>query len=105
MLSAGKPLEVPITVERRNGFQGEIEVAAQELPDGVTAEVVKSQAKGDSSKSVKLILKSDAGPVSAPVRFVGSCKEPAELTHHATFSLGSTTNQCSLAWLTVVKAK
>jgi hypothetical protein len=105
VLTAGKPLEVPITVERKNGFKGVIEISAQDLPEGVTADVVKSEAKGDSSKSVKLVLKSDAGPISAPLRFVGSCKEPAELTHHATFSLGSTTTQCSLPWLTVVKAK
>ena len=105
VLTAGKPLEVPITVERKNGFQGVIEIAAKDLPAGVTADVVKSEAKGDSSKAVKLVLKSDAGPISTPFQLVGSCQEPAELAHHASFSLGSTTTQCSVVWLTVVKAK
>jgi hypothetical protein len=105
VLTAGKPLEVPITVQRKNGFNGEIEIAAKDLPEGVTADVVKSEAKGDSSKAVKLVLKSDAGPISSPFQVVGTCKEPAELTHHASFALGSSTTQCGLPWLTVVKAK
>ena len=105
VLTAGKPLEVPITVGRKNGFNGVIDIAAQQLPEGVTADVVKSEAKGDSSKSVKLILKSDVGPHSLSFQIIGTSKEQANLTHHATFSLGSTTTQCASPWLTVVKAK
>lgn len=56
VLPPDKPLEIPVTVARNDGFKEEIEVSITGLPDGVTAAPVKSEAKGDTSKSVTLKL-------------------------------------------------
>ncbi|MEX0820359.1 MAG: PPC domain-containing protein [Pirellulaceae bacterium] len=101
VLTPGKPLEIPVTVERRNGFSGEIEVGAIELPDGVRCEVVKSEAKGDSSKSVKVVLHTDAGPVSSAFRIVGKSVGEGAIERTAHYVIAGTTAQFSAAWLTV----
>lgn len=91
-LAGETPLEVPVTIDRQDGFAEPIEVTAVDLPAGVTADKVVSEGKGDSAKSVKLILKATpefTGPFSAPIRIVGTAKRgetPLERT--ATFSTG-----------------
>ncbi|MBI3465543.1 MAG: pre-peptidase C-terminal domain-containing protein, partial [Planctomycetes bacterium] len=50
-LTPGKPLEIPVTIERTNGFAEEIAITATELPEGVMASPVKSLGTGDSAKS------------------------------------------------------
>ncbi|MDA1050170.1 MAG: pre-peptidase [Planctomycetota bacterium] len=101
VLTPGKPLEIPVTIERRNGFNGEIEVNAIELPDGVRCEVVKSEAKGDSSKSVKVVLNTDAGPVSGTFRVVGKSVGEGAIERTADYVIAGTTAEFSAAWLTV----
>jgi hypothetical protein len=101
VLTPGKPLEIPITIERKNGFSGEIEVHVTELPEGVTSEVVKSEAKGDSSKSVKVILKSEAGPVSTAFRVMGKSSGDGAIKRTANYVIAGTTAEFSAAWLTV----
>lgn len=56
VLKPDKPLEIPVTVNRLNGFSGEITVSFNGLPNGVKAEPVVSLPKGDTAKSVKLKL-------------------------------------------------
>jgi hypothetical protein len=67
-IEAGKVIEIPLTVDRRHGFSNPIEIRAIDLPAGITAEPVVSEAKGESSKTVILVLKatSDAPIVSIP---------------------------------------
>ncbi|OYW18716.1 MAG: hypothetical protein B7Z55_10105, partial [Planctomycetales bacterium 12-60-4] len=58
VLKAGDKLEIPVTIDRRRGMSAPIQIAVAELPEGVTVEPVTSEPKGDSSKSVKLVLQS-----------------------------------------------
>lgn len=101
LLTPGKPLEIPVTIDRRNGFNGEIEVNAIEFPDGVRCEVVKSEAKGDSSKSVKVVVNADAGPVSGGFRVVGKSVGEGAIERTAHYVIAGTTAEFSAAWLTV----
>ncbi|MBC8352013.1 MAG: PPC domain-containing protein [Planctomycetes bacterium] len=101
VLTPGTPLEIPVTIGRQNGFSGEIVVKAIELPDGVTCEVVKSEAKGDSSKSVKVVLKAEADPASAPFKVVGSTSGEGAIERTARYTIAGTTTEYSKAWLTV----
>lgn len=102
VLAADKPLEIPVTVDRQRGFAGEIEVVAVELPEKVTAEAVVSEKTGDKSKSVKLVLKAEAGvSYSGPLRIRGRVKSepPIEKPALTTLApLGATTGEL---WLTV----
>ncbi len=95
--TVGKPLEIPITINRQHGYNQEIEISAVGLPEGVTATTVKSAAKGDTAKSVKLVVNATAPHEGAPFRIEGKAAENA--SHEATFtSVGESHHE---PWLTV----
>lgn len=101
VLTLGKELEIPVAIERKNGFVGEINVQAVELPAGVRCDVVKSESKGDSSKSVKLVLKTDQGPVSGAFRVEGIASREQSGQQDADFAVAGTSARYWAAWLTV----
>lgn len=77
-LAPGKTVEVPVTITRKGGHASNIAISAAgidntPLPPGVTAQVVTSEAKGDSAKSVKLVLSAtaDAAPANVPIAITG----------------------------------
>lgn len=98
VLSSDKPLEIPVAVKREFGFSSKVRVEVQGLPEGVTCEPVVSEAKGDTAKSVKLLLK--PGQIQSghhPIRVTASVvddqsesdsqSEPSEGSVTASFSL------------------
>jgi hypothetical protein len=102
-LTPGTPLEIPVTVARLHGFGGEISITAVDLPAGVTATTVTSQKKGDTAKSIKLQLTSAAGPVSGPIRIVGTVAGETPLSHTAESPITGLTATTPSPWLTVLK--
>ena len=56
-VAAGATVEIPVAISRESGFAEKIEIRTAGLPAGIQSETVVSEAKGDSSKSVKLKLK------------------------------------------------
>lgn len=100
-LAADKPLEVPVTIDRRQSFSGEIEVAVVGLPDGVTCSPVKSLAQGDSAKTVKLTFTGSA-VFSGPIQIVGTATVPTNRRHLAETPLPTGARTSDL-WLTVTK--
>ncbi len=98
VLSPGKPLDLPVTVNRRQGFAEVIEVSAQGLPPGVTAAPVRSAAGGASAGAVVLRLTAAGGVVSGPFRVVGRVAGKEGLTRHARLAPAGAVP----AWLTVV---
>jgi len=101
-LAAGKTVEVPVTVTRNDGFGGEIEISATGLPEGVVAEPVKSLAKGETAKAVKLILKGGKEPVSGVFQVMGQTGGDGKQSHSAIFTGGGAIRHSEL-WLTVTK--
>ncbi len=85
-LTPGKTVEIPIAVERLNGFNQAIEISASDLPAGVMAETVTSEPTGDSAKGVKLVLRAadDAAPSQGVVRVSG---KSAGDQHFAAYTL------------------
>lgn len=106
LLEPGKPLEVPVTINRQNGFSGEVNVAAVDLPAGVTAIFATSQAKGDTAKAVKVTLTATTEAKPGPIRIVAQDTDEKELAT-ATFAqtLGGSTFQHSQLWLAVKPPK
>lgn len=104
VLTPGKPLEIPIAIERMNGFSGAIGIQGIDLPAGVRCDVVKSEAKGDSSKSVKLVLNADAGPVSGTFRIIGKVEGDETFDRFAEYVISGTSARFSAAWLTVASS-
>jgi len=68
---SGKELEIPVDVRRLDGFAQPLRVVVEGLPDGVTAAAMVSEASGDSSKKVTLILVAAAAGEGEPLRFQG----------------------------------
>jgi len=85
IVAAGKSVEIPVTIDRREGFAEEIEIQASGLPEGVTAAVVKSENKGDSAKTVKLTVSAvaTAQPASMRIRVTGVSTGPLARRHRA----------------------
>ena len=103
VLSSDKPLEIPVTVDRQRGFAEEIEIVAVELPEKVTAEAVVSEKTGDKSKSVKLVLKAEAGvSYSGPIRIRGRVKSEPPIEKAAFVTLAAFGASSGDIWLTVV---
>ena len=102
-MSADKPLEIPVTVDRQRGFASEIEIVAIDWPEKVTAEAVVSEKTGDKSKSVKLVLKAEAGvSYSGPIRIRGRVKGEPPIEKPALMTLASFGATTGDLWLTVI---
>ncbi|MEZ6113565.1 MAG: PPC domain-containing protein [Pirellulaceae bacterium] len=101
VLKAGEPLEIAVTIDRRDGFSEPIEVSVDGLPDGVSAETATSESKGDSAKSVKLKLTSDKAGATGPIRIVGRTGGDTPQQRVAEFDTTDPRWRLSDAWLTV----
>ncbi len=101
VVKADKSLEIPVTIDRGK-FEGEIEFKVEGLPLEVTCEPVKSAAKGDSAKAVKIELKAAAGATqqSLPFTIVGRSADGIERRVQFTTSLPLDQPHDSF-WLTV----
>ena len=100
----GTPLEIPVTIARNDGFKEEVMVSALDLPKGATVEAVKSEAKGDTSKSVKLILKTDAAkPFNGPLKIVGQYGDGQSVSAEA--ALATFNRSTEDIWLTILPKK
>lgn len=67
----GKATPLVVAVERRGGFAGTIEVAAEGLSSGVSAAPATSKADDASAKAVTLQISADPTARSGPFRVVG----------------------------------
>jgi len=98
---ADKPLEIPVTIERRNGFVEPIDFRVEGLPEGITAECPRSEKDGDSSKAVTMKLSG-----AAKQTFQGAIKIVAESADSKLLRLGSLTTAdrkpISELWLTAI---
>jgi len=87
LLKPGEKRDVPVKIERRFGMSRPIVITAVELPEGVTVEAVTSEPKGDSSKSVKLVLQSTrTEPWLGVLKIVGTTSDEPKLERLAVVS-------------------
>ena len=102
VLTPGTPLEIPVTIARNDGFAEEVEFTATGLPEGVSCETVKSEAKGDTSKAVTLKLTTSETVIASTraIRIVGRWGEAGEVS--ATADLAGFSIKLATPWLTVL---
>ena len=99
-LTADKPLEIPVTITRNNGFAEEFEVAINGLPPEVTAEPVKSAAKGDTSKAVTLkVTTAEVKAFSGPIQITSHPANGKAVV--ATAPLATLKTSIDQIWLTI----
>lgn len=95
-----KPLEIPVTIDRRHGVAGEIDLQVDGLPAGVTAAAVKSLGSGDTAKAVKVVLSGTSPEFSGPIHITGVSSAPVSRAHRAEAKLPAGAHFSDL-WLTV----
>ncbi len=86
IIAAGKTLDIPLTIDRKNGFAGEIEITADNLPAGITAAPLKSLPTGDTAKTAKLVLTAAAEANHGMFQLLAKTVADPPLTHRATFA-------------------
>ncbi len=106
-LTAGQSLAVPVTVQRLQGFSGDIELTVEGLPPGVEAMPPES-AKNAQQLTLKLSTKADVQAASAPIRIVGKAKAGPDRTRAAVAPVaepgeGNSPVRTPLLWLTVTR--
>jgi hypothetical protein len=105
VVPVGKPLEIPVTIERLNGYADEVEIVAEGLPDGLAAMPGKSMNSGDSAKTVKLVVTSSATELrSGTFRVIG--RGPAgQALRSATVPIPNTSATTADLWITAPAPK
>jgi len=102
VLTSDKPLEIPVTVDRQRGFVQEIEFVVTDLPEKVTFEPVVSAKDGETAKTVKLMLKAEAGVTfSGPIHIRGRVKSEPPIEKPASATLTAFNAMTRELWLTV----
>jgi hypothetical protein len=106
LLEPGKPLEIPVTITRQNGFSSEVKVTAADLPEGITAIFATSENKGDTAKQVKVTLTATAEAKPGSIRIVAQDGDEKEIaTAIFAQTLGGSAFQHSQLWLAVKPPK
>lgn len=102
-VKAGESVQIAIDVERLGGFKPAIDVAALDLPEGLTAAGARSAGEGETAKSVTLTLEAAADArFNGPVAVRGtSADQPDRLVTAGTPVVGLSVDH---VWVTVVPA-
>jgi hypothetical protein len=98
-----EPIEVPVTIARKNGFADRLTVSLERLPGGIKATPVVSEKEGDSSKAVTLQLQrgKNAAAFSGPIQVLCRSEESGQ-RQFATAAIAGSTSTTSDVWLTVI---
>jgi hypothetical protein len=103
-VQAGQSLDVPVSVRRMGGFEGEIAISMLGLPEDVNAAAVLSQAGGDTAEKVTLKVEAAAeSQFRGPVRIIGTAGDAGPLT--ASTRAPAAGLRLESLWLTVTPPK
>jgi hypothetical protein len=97
VISPGKTLDVPVTVNRRNGFSGDVELSVAGLPAGVTAPMVMV---GKSASKATVRLTAGKETVSGSFRIIARVKGHQDLIRPVRASLAEFGETTADLWLT-----
>lgn len=101
-VTPGKPTKVAVTVTRKTGFSGPIEITADGLPAGISASPQISKPGDPSEKSVTLEFVADVGTRSGPFRVMARSVEGVSRSHAAVAPISELKTTTSQLWITVV---
>lgn len=100
----GKEAKIPVTIDRKDGFAGEIELRAEGLPPGVEAANVVSRAADGSSKKATLEIRVPANAPAGPFRIVGRAQGDDRRERAARARIAGLDPETDRPWLTVLPA-
>lgn len=103
--AAGKPLEIPVTVDRPSGMTADITVKVLGLPKALGEPQVVSSGKGETAKKVTLKIPASAA-LSGPIRIVGVAANDMKTRRLAVAPVaGIASARLVDFWLTIPPAK
>jgi hypothetical protein len=102
-VSPGKPLDVPVKVNCKNGFAKPVEVLAEGLPEGVKFEVKPLAGKADPNVVV-VTLSAEKPMAGGGLRLVGRVASEPALTRSARAPLAEFEGTTPELWVTVTNA-
>jgi hypothetical protein len=102
---AGQSVDLPLTVQRLNGFSGEIELTAENLPAGVVAANVPGT---DPAKAMLRVTAKPDAIAAGPFHIIGRSKSAPNIEHAAITLVpppfeGAPPARTELYWLTVTR--
>jgi hypothetical protein len=102
VIAPGATVELPVTIDRLQGFAEPVFISLEGLPSGVTASEAVSQPSDDSSKklTIKLTASTDQTPSSGPVRILGHANDGQNKP--AALSTPLNNRELFDLWLTVI---
>ena len=120
-LTSGEPLEIAVSLEARNGFDGEVEIAALDLPAGVVAKPVKAKPRQRASRGKRRRSRSQPGGAAAaklqltvepnsqaplaafsgPIRIIARSTGSRPISRTASATIPGVTASTTKIWLTV----
>lgn len=100
-LTPGGTTKVVVTVDRKDGFSGAIEVSAPDLPEGVTADPATSRPGDATAKSVTLELRADGCSHPGPFRLLGRPAEGSSPPRAALAPISGFEAKTDHPWLTI----
>jgi hypothetical protein len=98
-ISPEKPLDLPITLIKKNGFKEEIEVQALDLPEGLGTRLVPTSGKTDGSVLTLRVTATKVLP-GVPFRLVGRVKSDTNRSRPVGVA-GATDSNGQNLWLTI----
>jgi len=105
VLHPGKPLDIPIAIDRRHGFAGEIDISVEGLPQGVTATTVPSgTAASAKSVTLRLIAEAGTGTASLPIHIIGKATGKPGPARTARATVDGLTASTTQIWLTIPRS-
>lgn len=102
-ITPDKPLEIVVTVVRRDGFDREIEVQLENVPEGVVTTPMKSLATGASAKTVTLKITSTKESLAQSIRIVGDVPGQSKERRFARTPLAGFNTTTNDFWLAAAK--
>ena len=104
IIAVGTPLDIPITVQRRHGFTGELVAFAENLPEGIAVEVAPPQPKPDPN-TLTLRLTATKPIAGGPIRIGVAKKGDDAFRRVASATLADFDRPAPHMWLTATAAK
>ncbi|HWA97975.1 MAG TPA: hypothetical protein VG713_05760, partial [Pirellulales bacterium] len=98
--AAGKSIDIPVSIDRRNGFAEAVTVTIQGLPDDARCDPVTSAAKGESAKKITLKLVAGTRAFRDPITIVGRSTN-SQLVCDATAAITGLKTNTHRPWLTI----
>ena len=104
-VAAGKELEIPVTILRKEKFVDPVKITTVGLPEGVTVTTAESDAKGATAKAVTLKVTGGAVATSGSFQIVGESTGELARKREAVFADADLQANHRKLWLTVTPSK